>query len=171
MKAVFDSTFAILMVDPVAKASDGPAGTRSGDARERIDYLIDTLDKQSAEIMIPTPVLAELLIRATPTLTEILALLQTTRGFRFLPFDYKAAVECGALLRGRRTGGKRNNASWSKVKFDHQIVAIARAEGADVIYSDDGDIKTLGAAVAIEVKGIWDLPPKPVEAQGKLPLP
>jgi CRISPR-associated DxTHG motif protein len=116
-------------------------------------------------------VLTELFIRATPTLTEMLSLLQTTHGFRFLPFDYKAAVECGALLRGRGSSAKRAGTTWGKVKFDHQIVAIARAEGADIIYSDDSDVKTLGAAVGIEVKGVWDLPAKPVEAQGKLPLP
>ena len=170
MKAIFDSTFAILMISPGAKPPPGPAGTRPAEAAERVDLLIDTLEKQRSDIMIPAPVVTELLIRGRPPLTEILALLQRTGGFRFPPFDYKTAVECGVLLRKYWAASKRKDASRAKVKFDHQIIAIACIEAVDVIYSDDVDMKKLGRAVGIKVVGIWDLPAKPIDPQGKLPL-
>lgn len=47
--------------------------------------------------------------------------------------------------------------NWSKVKFDRQIVAIARVEGAERIYSNDDDIKRLGASDGIEVMMLDDL--------------
>jgi hypothetical protein len=47
--------------------------------------------------------------------------------------------------------------NWSKVKFDRQIVAIARVEGAERIYSNDDDIKRLGASDGIEVITLDDL--------------
>jgi hypothetical protein len=43
------------------------------------------------------------------------------------------------------------------VKFDRQIVAIARVEGAERIYSNDDDIKRFGASDGIEVIMLDDL--------------
>ncbi|MFZ3326068.1 MAG: hypothetical protein WA231_09320 [Methylocella sp.] len=48
----------------------------------------------------------------------------------------------------------------TKIKYDQQIVAIAKVWGATTIYSDDEDIKVL--AVKIDVIGLSALP---------LPLP
>jgi hypothetical protein len=107
MKAIFDSTFVILLINPAAKPPHGPTGAHPGEAAERIEFLIDTLDNQRADVLIPVPVLAKLLIQGKPPLAEILTLLQSTRGFRFLPFDFKAAVECGALLRSIGQAGNR----------------------------------------------------------------
>jgi len=63
-----------------------------------------------------------------------------------------------------------STAPWAKVKFDHQIIAIARTEGTEVIYSDDEDIRRFARAQGIEVIGIAALPLPPEDAQGKLPL-
>jgi len=57
-----------------------------------------------------------------------------------------------------RLGDKKEGSlNWSKVKFDRQIVAIARVEGAERIYSNDDDIKRLGASDSIEVMMLDDL--------------
>jgi len=57
-----------------------------------------------------------------------------------------------------RLGDKKEGSSnWSKVKFDRQIVAIARVEGAERIYSNDDDIKRFGASDGIEVVMLDDL--------------
>jgi hypothetical protein len=57
-------------------------------------------------------------------------------------------------------GGKRGKAKgpWSKVKVDRQIVAIAKVHGAETIYSDDGDVRSLGEDSGIAVTRIVDLP-------------
>lgn len=58
----------------------------------------------------------------------------------------------------------------SKLKFDHQIVAIAKVVGADVVYSDDTDVKALCARETIKCQGVWELPARPADPQSKLPL-
>lgn len=57
-----------------------------------------------------------------------------------------------------------------KAKFDWQIIAITKVSGANVIYSDDGDIARMGARFGIKIIKTDDLP-LPVSArQGKLNL-
>ena len=52
-------------------------------------------------------------------------------------------------------------ATWAKVKFDIQIVAIAKAESVTVIYADDKDIERYAQRVKIPVLRICDLPLPP----------
>jgi hypothetical protein len=47
------------------------------------------------------------------------------------------------------------------VKYDRQIVAVAKVCGATTIYSDDKDVRTLAKTVKIEVIGLADLPLPP----------
>jgi hypothetical protein len=58
---------------------------------------------------------------------------------------------------------KEGSADWSKVKFDRQIVAIAKVEGAERIYSNDNDIRRFGASDGIEVIMLDDLELAPAE--------
>ncbi|HEV8039027.1 MAG TPA: hypothetical protein VGP62_09200, partial [Bryobacteraceae bacterium] len=48
-----------------------------------------------------------------------------------------------------------------KIKFDRQIVAIAKVEGADAIYSTDPDVSKHAQKVGIKCLGIADLPTAP----------
>jgi len=81
-------------------------------------------------------------------------------------FGQRAAIECAEML--RRTG--RGSGPRSKVKFDHQVVAIAKVVGAAVVYSDDDGVKALCARESIQCRGVWDLPPRPVNPQASLDL-
>ena len=165
MKVVFDASVLLLLVDPTAKApAVDEAVERQGSARDRIDHLIATLDKRRAIAVVPSPALTELLINSGQAAGGVAEILSATRRFIIHPFDMKAAVECGVMLGDARRKGKRS-APWAKVKFDHQIVAIAKSVNAEVIYSDDSDIKKLGDKENIRVFGVWDLAPPPVEAQ------
>jgi len=49
-------------------------------------------------------------------------------------------------------------ATWAKVSFDIQIVSIAKAEAASMIYADDKDIENLARRLNIPVKRVCDLP-------------
>ena len=58
-------------------------------------------------------------------------------------------------------GSKRRSATdseWQKVKFDRQIVAIAKAHGATAIYSDDPHIAKHGEDCEVRVISLADLP-------------
>jgi hypothetical protein len=91
--------------------------------------------------------------------------LSDTWKFQLLPFDSRAAIEAAELI-AKVKSEQRSQPwdTWAKVKFDVQITAIARAESATVIYSDDQDIENHGKRVKIPVVRICDLPlPSPPE--------
>ena len=73
-----------------------------------------------------------------------------------------------ALESGKKRGN--SSATWAKVKYDRQIVAIAKVCGATTIYSDDGDIKSLAKSAKINVVGIADITLPPEKAQLALEL-
>jgi hypothetical protein len=81
-------------------------------------------------------------------------------------FDVKAAVEY-AVMERMRAGHLNPGQRRAKAKFDAQIVAIARVEGATTIYSDDSDVKKLWADDD-QVKGIADLPLPPQDLQMRM---
>lgn len=67
-----------------------------------------------------------------------------------------AAMEHEARGKGDKRGG--SVAPWTKVKFDRQIVSIAKANGATRIYSDDEDVIKFGTRAGLEVISTWNLP-------------
>jgi len=61
---------------------------------------------------------------------------------------------------GRTEGRKQESqSSWQlgKVKYDRQIVAIAKANGASEIYSEDPDIVKIAAPLGIKVVSVCNL--------------
>jgi hypothetical protein len=76
----------------------------------------------------------------------------------------RTALDAGKGKRGA------SSATWAKVKYDRQIVAIAKVCGATAIYSDDGDIEALATAAKITVVPLADLRLPPADAQLNLEL-
>jgi hypothetical protein len=68
------------------------------------------------------------------------------------------------------TGKKRGDATglWAKIKFDRQIVAIAKVARATTIYSDDSDVRVIAAAEGIAVVGLAELELPDTKRQGDL---
>ena len=61
-------------------------------------------------------------------------------------------------------GKKRNPAvTKTKIKFDRLIVAIAKAQGAGTIYSDDEEIHKLAGQTGLIARRTSDLPLPPVK--------
>jgi predicted nucleic acid-binding protein len=169
---VIDATILMLFFRP-----DVPVPGRGGKAvdmaKERIDHLIQQLEKARSKIIVPTPVLSEILVRAGPAASqEIVEKLNRFAVFRIEPFDARAAIEVAAMTRGALagTGKKRgnSNAPWAKIKFDRQIVAIAKVARATAIYSDDDDVRTIAGAENIPVIGLHELPLPDDARQGDL---
>jgi predicted nucleic acid-binding protein len=94
--------------------------------------------------------------------------------FRIAPFDQKAAIEAAlamsdALKRGgHRVDAASPNPTRTKIKFDRQIVAIAKAEGAHTVYSDDGDVHGYAKQARLQAYRTIDLDLPPEEPHGKL---
>jgi hypothetical protein len=65
--------------------------------------------------------------------------------------------------RGKSGKGKKggSDAPYQKVKFDRQIVAIAKVNRAHTIYSDDADVRKFATKAGIKAVPTWDLPIPP----------
>jgi hypothetical protein len=153
----FDTSFLILAFDE--KAASRQAIPHLA---ERIDLLLADLKKSRTKVIIPTPALSEFLVRADIALLEIL---NTSSLVKIAPFDQRAAIEAATMTRDAiREIGKKDQvaaATWAKIKFDRQIVAIAKVEGVDAIYSTDPDIVRHSQRAGIRCLGIPDLPTSP----------
>jgi hypothetical protein len=162
MIVVLDATLLL----PLIKAS-GPKGLSV-----KFNHLLDTLDQRGDRVIVPAPAYSEVLVKAPGEIAAIFQKIEDAKRFQIEPFGKRAAIECAELIaKAWGTGGKKNfNSPWAKVKFDHQIVAIAKLCGADVVYSDDGDVKSLCARENIKCLGTEDMPVPPAKAQSELPL-
>jgi predicted nucleic acid-binding protein len=156
---VFDNNILSLTVDPrVAVPTDPATGKAITFPKERIDALVARLSRAGDRILIPTPVLWEFLtVAPDKRLPEI----ARSPHFQIGDFDFRAAIEAAAVLNRdlRRRGGKRQGLtkSWQQIKVDRQIVAIAKVNGAEAIYSTDHDLTKLAKASGIEVVHLVDL--------------
>lgn len=172
---VFDTSVLLLVLDPTAKPPlDPDTGQSVAHACNRIEYLIDRLNNDQQKIVIPTPVLSEVLVYAGEAMQKYLQTLNEQSVFRIAPFDQKAAIEAAlahrdALKRGGLRADSANpDATRTKIKFDRQIVAIAKAEGAEAVYSDDDDIISYAKRSGLRAYRTADLDLPPEDLQ--LPL-
>jgi len=134
------------------------------DAREKVDFLLEGLEKSREKILIPAPALAEILVHAGPAGPEFLATVMKSSRFQIAPFDTMAAVEVAeAIKRARKSGNKRGKSkdNWQKIKYDHQIVAISKVAGASVLYSNDGPLSNFAEINGLRVIQLADLPSPP----------
>ncbi|KJV33297.1 PIN domain-containing protein [Luteibacter yeojuensis] len=128
--------------------------------RARAQTLIARLIAAGSCVVIPTPALAEFLCRANcEGLASVLAL-TTDASTMIASFDFKAAFELHLLHRaGAYLGDKKDGVDepWQKIKFDRQIVAIARANQCDLIVSADRSVKAAALRIGIAAASMEDL--------------
>ncbi len=139
--------------------------------REKLDYLIAALQKTKTRILIPTPALSEFYVKADP---DVLANFKGKSAFIIASFDEKAALECSIsvadAIRSRDKKAAQPDAPWQKIKFDHQIVAIAKCNGATTIYSEDAGLRKFAESLGLKALSTDDLPENPTSKQQKLDL-
>ena len=156
---VFDTTILVPLLQekapPVVDRQKKPVDK----ARERVQHLVHVLSEGNALISIPTPVLAEIMVRAGNAGPQYLKLLGDAAKFKLSTFDLRAAIEASELIRKIKDDQPHQDiGTWAKAKFDIQIVAIAKAEGCGVIDSEDPHIENHAKRLSIEVRRICDLP-------------
>lgn len=171
---VFDATMLLLLLRPgISPPLDPVTGEPVEQAETRLAHHVANLEMSKTRVIIPTPALSELLVRAGPAGTALVVQIQKSSVFRIAPFDTRAAIELAAMTHAALTAGEKRSgvlAPWTKVKFDRQIIAIAKVESATAIYSDDNSLIAFAEASGIKVIRLADLP-IPQQAQPELPLP
>lgn len=167
---VLDTSILLLAIHPdVSPPSDPNTREPLEYTKQRVDYLIRKLHKTRTKVVIPSPVLSELLVHAGTAVNDYVQKLQQTP-FSVAPFDTRAAIECAQAVRKYGIKGKGQNNPRAKIKFDRQIVAIAQVVGADTIYSDDTDIYSYGKQAGIKVVRSHELELDPEDRQHELDL-
>jgi predicted nucleic acid-binding protein len=164
MITVESTTFALLLNPEASPPTDPSTGQPLARAKERVDHLIAELEREGETVLIPTPVLAEVLVKAGDGAPEIVERVLRSSRFKIADFDLRAAVELAAMTRDALASGDKSGGSsspWQKVKLDRQIIAVARANGSDVIYSDDDGVARFAEALGMRVIKTWQLPLPP----------
>ena len=169
---VFDASILLLFFAPDTRP---PLDSATGDpvtrCKDRVEHLVSTFESERTRVIVPTPVLSEILVRAGEAGVAYLETLNSSVHFKIVPFDTRAAVELAAMTHEAIGSGDKKGGSaspWTKVKFDRQIIAIARTEGAETIYSDDEGIHRFATQAGIEVIGTGQLPLPPEDPQASL---
>ena len=163
----FDTTFLALMFVPEA------AKTCTVDrAKERVDFLLSDIHGRGDKIIIPTPALSEILVKSGKARNDIIQILAKSSKFVLAPFDERAALELSLMTDAVLTQkDKKGGATGThvKVKFDRQIVAIAKVAGAFKIYSEDHSVRAIATREGLTACGIADIK-LPEDDQWKLKL-
>lgn len=165
MIVAFDNTFLTLIINPKAKPGPDPAtGLPVSHYKQRLDALIDSLSGSSNRVIIPAPCLAETLVAAAD-IANVLELIKSYSAIEIAPFDGKSAVELAIISQKAIANGDKRNGSvvpWQQIKFDRQIVAIAKTANASIFYTDDASQSVFATEIGLSVKHSWelDLPPE-----------
>lgn len=171
---VFDATMLMLLIRPESgRPIDSSTGKPVEHVNERIAYFVEQRDKSKTRIGIPTPALSEVLVRSGSMAIKVVEKIKEFAVFEILPFDELGAIELAIMTRNAIDGGDKKSGStenWNKVKFDRQIMAIARVRQATALYTDDSGLRNLASSLDMQVYGIVDLDLPPETAQGFLNL-
>ncbi len=93
---VIDATMLMLLIQPSTRIPNDKAGKRIEHARERIEGLIDELERTGVKVLIPTPALSEVLVRAGAARSEqIVDTINKQSVFGIVAFDARAAIRTG----------------------------------------------------------------------------
>lgn len=162
-RILVDANFLVALVNP--KLAE--------ELRLRLISLVEQIEAQRCMLIVPMPALAEYLVGADIAGVESVNALERKAYVMMANFDRAAAFECAtldsaALGRGDKKDG--SEAAWQKVKVDRQLIAIGKANGAQLIISADKGVKNAALRAGLPCLSIAELPLSPDKAQRKLDL-
>ncbi|MDR0564232.1 MAG: PIN domain-containing protein [Azoarcus sp.] len=124
--------------------------------KEQIQSFVNAIKKARGQILIPAPVFAEFAVKANEDeIQEIL----NDRTFVIADFNKKSALECSFILRNELVKKRNKKENKIKVKFDVQILSIAKANEAEVLITDDTHLINLASKHGVLTKTVNNLPP------------
>lgn len=170
MIVVIDTSVLLALLNPaIPLPADPETGQPITRSTERIAYLIQRLEKSS--LLVPTPVLAEILARAKEATQGYIDTLKSQKVISIAAFDQRAAIEAGLLLGDALAAVVPDNQDKRAMKFDIQILAIAKVNGADQIISTDDKLLRRAERLGITATHLSQLPLPPSPPQLALALP
>lgn len=139
----------------------------------RLENLLDTVSKTGGRVVLPTPAISELLVRAEEGGSAWLSAVQRRSSVLVAAFDIRAAAECAmihrsAVQRGNKRFGTKPGEAYQKIKVDRQIAAIAIVAGADLVVTGDEGLMAVCAHMGLKAKRVEELEFPPSAAQMKI---
>jgi hypothetical protein len=166
-----DATVLTLLLNENADSPPDPITGKSIEkTRDRVNFLVQSLQQQKQKIIIPTPVLAEVLVASgTPGLRYV-EMLQKAAVFEIRDFDKLAAIELALMTRTALDAGKgkkkgQSTEPWQKIKLDRQIVSVCKVAGVSILYASDNSLRNFAMQAGMQVVGVHELPLPPTEPQ------
>jgi hypothetical protein len=168
LTVAFDNTFLSIVLNPDAKSRPNPnTGQPVSHCKNRIEALIDSLSRKGEIVLIPTPCFSELLC-VVPDLERAVSEINRSIAFELAAFDERCAIDLAEIVRQALAEGDKRSGSlapWNEIKYDRQIAVIAKVNGAEILYTDDGNQSVFAKQIGLKVFHTWDLPLPPEYAQ------
>lgn len=149
-----DANFLVALISKETASSD----------RLRLDHLIKQIDKNKTKLVIPMPSLAEFLVKADSASVQAVNILEKQRYIVMADFNRASAFEIALIDAACLYKGDKKDSSeeaWQKVKFDRQIVAIAKSNAAQLIITRDKGVQKCATRIGmdwIEISSL-EMPP------------
>lgn len=122
---------------------------------QRAKNFLEHIEEQKIPVILPTPIVAELLSPVPPEQHEDFMKLINSK-FRVVPFDTPASIKMAEIwhrkksLEALENYRKEHRIARETMKLDFQIAAIAIVRGCDCIYSHDPHIgKFVGDDISV----------------------
>lgn len=172
----FDATFLLYLFAPAGTVSV-PLDDGGGPVKhvpERVQLLFEDIEKSGTTIIIPTPALSEIYVRAgVEAGQEWVRIMKKAKIFKISAFDEIAAAEAAIMVGSAKKCPSiipQTDGTWAKIKYDKQIVAIAVSQGAKTLYTDDRNQGNFARRHGLQVINVGDCPLPPSVAQLNLAL-
>lgn len=157
----FDANIWIARFDPnIRTPTDPSTGARIEYAQKRIKALIYEAAKEKHTILIPTPVLSEVLSYADERRFELIEDISKSAHFQEASFDMKAAIELAEMNLEAAASNKnyRSEDPYQKTKLDRQIVAICKVNNCETLYTTDKSLRNFAVRAGLTVKHLSHIP-------------
>lgn len=165
MRVIFDTN---VLVQALTGTKEGVSLTdpRTGDVISNLDLraqaLVDYVDGQGGTVLIPAPVLAEFLVGIDKSSHQTyINLIKTQSCFEVVAFDEIAAIECAQFPDFKALKHMMPSDTTAKVKFDRQILAIAKASGVNEVWTHDKGVYNRCETFGLIPRSLADILPAP----------
>ncbi|RLA47426.1 MAG: hypothetical protein DRR42_17575 [Gammaproteobacteria bacterium] len=166
-RIAFDTSVLTFLINPDAQSRH----TGLSHKKERISGLLRDLRESGNEVLIPSPVLGEILEGATPQASaNVMSILKSSRQIEIAGFGELEALEYASLMAEMNSGNRPSDEPKRKMKFDSQILAICSTRQVTKLYVDDDKLEKRARDAGIQVLSLKDIPIPESEKQNKLPL-
>lgn len=165
MRVIFDTN---VLVQALTGTKDGVSltdpctGEVISDPQKRAEALIDHIDSLGGAVLIPTPVLAEFLVGIDKNQHQAyINLIKSLSCFEIVSFDEIAAIECAQMPSLKELKQMMSADTTTKVKFDRQIISIAKSTGVKEVWTHDKGVYSRCQTLGITAKSLADITPLP----------